>query len=56
MAEAVIAVDLAHRAREAGRAVNDWQRGQLRRWRSGELAASPLWWAALATFTVDGAR
>ncbi len=56
MAETVIAVDTAHRARDAGRAVSGWQRDQLRRWRSGDVAASPLWWAALATFAVDGAR
>lgn len=56
MAETVIAVDTAHRARDAGRAVSGWQRDQLRRWRSGDVTASPLWWAALATFAVDGAR
>ena len=52
MAETVIAVDTAHRARDAGRAVSGWQRDQLRRWRSGDVTASPLWWAALATFAV----
>lgn len=56
MADAIIAVDDAHRADEAGRAVNAWQRAQLRRWRAGDVAASPVYWAALATFTVDGAR
>lgn len=56
MAEAVIAVDTAHQADEAGRALNAWQRGQLARWCAGDLNASPLYWAALVTFTVDGAR
>lgn len=56
MAAAVIAVDTAHEEPEAGRAVNAWQREQMRRWRDGDLAASPLYWAALVTFAVDGAR
>ncbi|MFA5709473.1 CHAT domain-containing protein [Mycolicibacterium sp.] len=56
MADAVVGVDLAHREDEAGRAVNRWQRAQMRRWRDGDRAASPVYWAALATFAVDGAR
>lgn len=56
MAEAIIAVDRAHEDQDAGRAVNRWQREQRRRWRAGDAAASPLYWAALATFAVDGAR
>ena len=52
----VIAVDDAHRMRDAGVAVNAWQRAQMRRWRAGDTAASPIYWAALATFTVGGAR
>lgn len=56
MAEAIIAVDTAHEAQDAGRAVNAWQRAQMKRWREGDLAASPLYWAALVTFAVDGAR
>jgi hypothetical protein len=56
MAEAILAVDRAHEAADAGRAVNSWQREQVRRWRDGDLAASPIYWAALATFAVDGAR
>jgi hypothetical protein len=56
MAETVIAVDDAHQAAEAGCAVNAWQRAQLRRWREGEPAVSPIYWAALASFGVDGAR
>ena len=56
MAEVVIAVDEAHQAEEAALAVNRWQRAQLRRWRDGDTGASPLYWAALATFAVDGAR
>lgn len=56
MADTVIAVDRAHDAEDAGCAVNRWQRAQMRRWRAGAPAASPLHWAALATFTVDGAR
>jgi hypothetical protein len=56
MAEAIIAVDRAHEEQDAGRAVNTWQRTQMRRWRDGNIDASPLYWAALATFAVDGAR
>ena len=56
MAEVVIAVDEAHDADEAALAVNRWQRAQMRRWRDGDTGASPLYWAALATFAVDGAR
>ena len=56
MAEAIVAVDRAHEDPHAGRAVNRWQREQMRRWRDGDTGASPLYWAALATFAVDGAR
>ena len=56
MAAVVIAVDAAHDEAEAGCAVNRWQREQMRRWREGDLAASPLYWAAMVTFAVDGAR
>ena len=57
MADVVAAVDRAHdTADEAGCAVNRWQREQLRRWRDGDATASPLYWAALVTFAVDGAR
>lgn len=56
MGELVVAVDEAHDGDEAGRSVNDWQRECLRRWRSGDGATSPLYWAALVTFAVDGAR
>jgi hypothetical protein len=56
MAEVIIAVDRAHQDPDAGRAVNEWQRAQMRRWRDGDAGASPLYWAALATFAVDGAR
>lgn len=56
MGEAIIAVDEAHGAGEAGHAVNAWQRGQMRRWRDGDATASPVYWAALVTFAVDGAR
>jgi CHAT domain len=56
MAEAIIAVDRAHEEPHGGRAVNRWQREQMRRWRDGDTDASPLYWAALATFAVDGAR
>lgn len=58
MADAVIAVDTAHQADtviEAGRAVNRWQRGQMRAWREGDTAASPVYWAALATFAITQA-
>ncbi len=56
MAEAIIGVDSAHQESDAGRAVNSWQRQQMRQWRDGDAGASPLYWAALATFAVDGAR
>ncbi len=57
MADLVAAVDTAHdTAQEAGCAVNRWQREQLRRWRDEDAGASPLFWAALVTFVVDGAR
>lgn len=56
MAEAVIAVDRAHEDDDAGCAVNRWQRDQMRRWRAGDRSASPLYWGALITFAVDGAR
>lgn len=56
MCETVTAVDTAHQSEDAGRAVNSWQRQQLNRWRAGDLTASPLYWAALTTFAVDGAR
>ncbi|MGV9799494.1 CHAT domain-containing protein [Mycobacterium sp. NPDC003449] len=56
MADTVTGVDLAHRDEDAGLAVNRWQRAQMRRWRDGDGTASPLHWAALASFAVDGAR
>ncbi|STZ74581.1 CHAT domain-containing protein [Mycolicibacterium fortuitum] len=56
MADTVIGVDLAHREDDAGLAVNRWQRATMRRWRDGDRTATPLHWAALATFAVDGAR
>lgn len=56
MADTIVGVDLAHRDDDAGRAVNRWQRAMMRRWRDGDRTASPLHWAAVATFTVDGAR
>lgn len=56
MADTVTGVDLAHREQDAGMAVNRWQRAQMRHWRDGDVTASPLYWAALATFAVDGAR
>lgn len=56
MTDAIIAVDRAHEEPDAGSAVNRWQREQMRRWRVGDVTASPLYWAALVTFAVDGAR
>ncbi|MGZ4526482.1 MAG: CHAT domain-containing protein [Mycobacterium sp.] len=57
MADVVAAVDRAHDAEDdAGFAVNRWQREQIRRWRDGEATASPLYWGAVVTFAVDGAR
>jgi hypothetical protein len=56
MADAIIAVDDAHQEPDAGRAVNRWQRERMRQWHDGDLAASPLYWGALVSFAVDGAR
>ncbi|OBK98606.1 CHAT domain-containing protein [Mycobacterium asiaticum] len=56
MAEVVVGVDSAHEQADAGCAVNRWQRAQMRRWRDGAVTASPLFWGALVTFAVDGAR
>jgi hypothetical protein len=56
MADVVVAVDDAHRSEDAGCEVNRWQRDQMRRWRAGDDAANPVYWAALVTFTVDGVR
>lgn len=56
MTETIVAVDRAHEADEAGCAVNRWQRQRMRDWRDGDLTASPLYWAALVSFAVDGAR
>ncbi|WP_333893340.1 CHAT domain-containing protein [Mycolicibacterium gadium] len=56
MSDAILAVDCAHEAEDAGRAINSWQRERMRRWTDGDVTASPLYWAALATFAVDGAR
>ena len=56
MSEVIVAVDRAHEAADAGCAVNRWQRGQMRRWRDGDITANPLYWGALVTFAVDGAR
>jgi hypothetical protein len=56
MSDVIVAVDQAHEAVDAGCAVNRWQREQMRRWRDGDRTASPLYWAALVTFAIDGAR
>jgi hypothetical protein len=56
MTDVIIAVDRAHEAADAGCAVNQWQRAQLRRWRDGDVTANPLYWGALVTFAVDGVR
>ncbi|MCX2715326.1 CHAT domain-containing protein [Mycolicibacterium sp. J2] len=58
MGEVIAAVDTAHQEEsvaEAARAVNRWQREQMRRWRDGDTSASPVYWAALATFTLSQA-
>ncbi|KUH88350.1 MULTISPECIES: CHAT domain-containing protein [unclassified Mycobacterium] len=56
MSEAIVAVDRAHEADDAGCAVNRWQRQRMRDWSAGDPTASPLYWAALVSFAVDGAR
>ncbi|WP_396884562.1 CHAT domain-containing protein [Mycolicibacterium sp. CBMA 226] len=56
MSEVIVAVDTAHEDATPARAMNRWQRHCLRRWRTGDAALSPVYWAAVMTFTVDGAR
>jgi len=56
MADVIVAADRAHEAADAGCAVNRWQREWMRRWRDGDATASPLYWGALVSFAVDGAR
>ncbi|MGD1283160.1 CHAT domain-containing protein [Mycobacterium seoulense] len=57
MADVVAAVDRAHDTEgDAGCAVNRWQRERMRRWRDGDPGASPLYWGAVVSFAVDGAR
>ena len=56
MADLVVAVDDAHDQDDGGFAVNRWQRDRMQQWRSGDATAHPLYWAALVTFAVDGAR
>jgi hypothetical protein len=56
MADVIVAVDDAHQSTDAGCAVNRWQRDRMRRWRAGDATANPVYWAALVTFAVDGAR
>ena len=56
MTETIISVDAAHEADDGGCAVNRWQRQRMRDWRDGDLTANPLYWAALVSFAVDGAR
>ncbi|BBY29875.1 CHAT domain-containing protein [Mycolicibacterium sediminis] len=56
MSDVVVAIDRAHQDVEAGGAINRWQRDELNRWRSGDPTASPLYWAAMVSFAVDGAR
>ncbi|MFL1429752.1 MULTISPECIES: hypothetical protein [unclassified Nocardiopsis] len=52
LTELVAAVDAAHDAPAPVRALADWQRTRLDRWRTtGDPAAAPLLWAALATAT-----
>ena len=58
MGEVIAAVDTAHQAGtdfEAACAVNRWQRAQLRRWRDGDEAAAPVYWAALVSFVIPQA-
>jgi hypothetical protein len=46
----VLAVDAAHRATDPVTALNDWQRATATRWEeTGDLASSPLVWAAFTT-------
>jgi hypothetical protein len=56
MAQVVMAVDDAHEADDAVLSLNRWQREQMRRWRDGDTTACPLYWAAVVTFAVGGAR
>ena len=53
----VAAVDAAHDAPDPVRALADWQRSLLDRWRTGgDPAATPLVWAALTTATAEPPR
>jgi hypothetical protein len=54
MAQLILAVDGAHDDTDAGCALNRWQREAMRRWRDGDLTASPLYWGALVSFALDG--
>ncbi|MES0835948.1 hypothetical protein [Nocardiopsis tropica] len=53
----VAAVDAAHDAPDPVRALADWQRTRLDRWRTaGDPSATPLMWAALVTATAEPPR
>jgi hypothetical protein len=52
MAELIIAVDESHQHDDAVLALGRWQRKQMRRWRSGDVAAHPVFWASVVTFAV----
>ncbi|WP_395311231.1 CHAT domain-containing protein [Mycobacterium sp. AMU20-3851] len=57
MGQVVTAIDTAHQSETdfgAACAVNRWQRAQLRKWRAGDTAAAPIYWAALVSFAVSG--
>jgi hypothetical protein len=53
MAELIIAVDRAHESDDPVVALGRWQREQMRRWRSGDVTAHPLFWGSLVTFVVQ---
>jgi hypothetical protein len=58
MGELIIAVDDAHQQEDAVLALGRWQRRQMRRWRSGDTTAHPVFWASVVTSVVsdDGSR
>lgn len=54
MAELIIAVDTAHESADAALTLARWQRAQMRRWRSGDRRAHPIYWGSLVTFVSSG--
>ncbi|ETD33620.1 hypothetical protein W823_06855 [Williamsia sp. D3] len=56
MGELIAAVDSAHESDDPVVVLGRWQRAQMRRWRSGDVTAHPVFWASLVTFAVPDHR